>query len=656
MSWEYSSPGNQQKQERDMGRAEKQITPESAMELLDYTTSLDLVQAMEARGDFKYKGIFALFNNIYEWTNRFSSNGILPTIEQLARDTNIPFERIREYMDELLGLGSSKEKMVYSMPALDYATTPEPSIIQMIVFCRPTKADGTSAKRYVHAYVDKNVQAIQKWITSKSPAQGLEYSEYITQYIEKGRLPDSQAGAEIARLFYSNQNLSPEMKKITYVLHARPAIQRLIETGHLLLLPEKGGSDAINYRGVFYSNKQQLDERMRVLVTFFSNTISPVPVSSSENYSELNEALRLFDESRMSSLPVGHRQVVYEIEILLPKVQKLIQEESSRKENENLEKFLEDLAKAGRVVDLDRTKNLDEEVKDKIPSISSVLYSEYPLQGRVAPLVLHKQAIVPAVKQAKDLFERTGDDTELRILISLGIEKFLDEEQLKAFQAIEQRMLFMQLPWFVKLWRSLFGNAKIRPHEAAKVKKEIESKTLEQKIKMQTVEAKRAQKKLASERMKSSSSSSSSSSFEPPPKEMLQEEDQEKALERIENEEKLKLVIVELDKSWDSGAMPNRLFLLEKFPEFNEDSLILFLKKYARKEILSFRINHDKPEYVWPVLISKRYLKQKGKSLLAKYTALADKQRNAAMPNQELFDVANSMEEFLGRILPKLSG
>ncbi|MDH5655479.1 MAG: hypothetical protein OEZ34_06195 [Spirochaetia bacterium] len=634
-----------------MAKVDKPMTPEAYMELLDYTASVDLVQSMEARGDFKFKGIFALFNSIMDWTNKFPTNGILPTMEQLARDTGIPHEKLKEYMDEMLGLGSSKDRMIFSMPALDYVTSPEPGLVQMTVYCRPTKADGTSVKRYVLTYVEKNVGAIQKWISSKSTNQGMEYSEYISQYIEKGRLPDSQAGAEIARLFYFNQNLSAEMKKIIYVLHARPAIQRLIEIGQLVLLPDRNSADSMNYRGVFYSDQAQIQERMTTLVNYFSNNISPVPVSGADNQSELNEALRVFDDARMASLPAGHKQVVYEIKILQPKVQKLIQEESSRKESESLEKFIDDLAKAGRIVDLERIKNVDEETLDKIPSISSVLYAEFPMQGRVAPLVLHKNAVMPAVKQARDVFDRIGDDMELRILISMGVEKLLDEEHLKAFHSTEQRMLFMKLPWFVRLWRSLFGHSKISPAEAAKAKKDMMAKTTEEKIRLQTVEAKKAQKKLASERIKSSSSSS----YEPPPSEQMQAEDQEKALERIENEEKVKAIIVCLDKAWDEGAMPNRTFLLENFPEFTEDTLILFLKKYARKEILSFRINHDKPEYVWPFLITKRYLKQKGKSLLSKYSAMADKQRNASMPNQEQFDVATSLEDFLGRVLPKLS-
>jgi len=112
---------------------------------------------------------------------------------------------------------------------------------------------------------------------------------------------------------------------------------------------------------------------------------------------------------------------------------------------------------------------------------------------------------------------------------------------------------------------------------------------------------------------------------------------------------------VELDRAWDSGMFPNREFLLQRFQEFNEDTLITFLKKHARKEIFSFRIRHDKPEYVWPIMISRRYLRQKGKALLSKYASEADEQRNALMPNQEKFDVATSIEDFLNRVFAKKS-
>lgn len=113
-------------------------------------------------------------------------------------------------------------------------------------------------------------------------------------------------------------------------------------------------------------------------------------------------------------------------------------------------------------------------------------------------------------------------------------------------------------------------------------------------------------------------------------------------------------MVTELDHAWDKNMLPNRNFLIEKYPIFNEETIINFLKKYGRTEILSFRIMHEKPEYLWPILISRRYVKAKGKAMLAKAKHDADEQRKAMMPNQEKFDIATALEDFLNRILPKM--
>jgi hypothetical protein len=96
-------------------------------------------------------------------------------------------------------------------------------------------------------------------------------------------------------------------------------------------------------------------------------------------------------------------------------------------------------------------------------------------------------------------------------------------------------------------------------------------------------------------------------------------------------QETVRGMVTELDHAWDKNMLPNRNFLIEKYPIFNEETIINFLKKYGRTEILSFRIMHEKPEYLWPILISRRYVKAKGKAMLAKAKHDADKQRKAMM-------------------------
>jgi hypothetical protein len=62
-------------------------------EVLDLQQSTEFVQALEARGDFKFKGIFKVFQTILDWTGRFSSTNILPSSDQIAKDVEIVQDR-----------------------------------------------------------------------------------------------------------------------------------------------------------------------------------------------------------------------------------------------------------------------------------------------------------------------------------------------------------------------------------------------------------------------------------------------------------------------------------------------------------------------------------------------------------------------------------
>jgi hypothetical protein len=639
------------------------LTQESYLEVLEYQQSVDLVQAMEARGDFRFKGIYSLFSAILEWTLRFPANGILPGVEQLSRDTNLPEDKVKDYINELLGLGNTKERMIFAMPAVDYVRSPQPGIVKFLVYCRPTKSDGTSVRRYVQSYNEKNVQSLQKWIDTRAIMKGIEYAEYLHQYINRGRLPDSQGGAEVARFFYSDLDASNEMKKITYSLFARPVIQKLIESGHLLLLPEKVGGEAL-YKGVFFNKNDQIAERFRVLLDYFKLHIATSPVRE-DDPAALEAALRQTLTQNGENLGQGQKQVIYEILLLISGVQKIEKEATEKKKHETLDKFVEEIMKANRIVDISRVKNMTDEVRLQIPSVSQILYAEYPIQGRVAQFALHQKAILAAVKQAREQIENNSDDTEYQILVAMDVERYLDPENLKIFKEAEDEGLFLRLPWFVRVVRAMFGNAKVTPEEKGKIKKEVSTRIVQDRMRIQTEEAKRAQKKLVSERMKGGGaaeekSAKAAASPQGAPSGGVevagvnQEEEKQKALERMQVEERVKQMIVELDRAWDEKKLPNRELLLEKFPEFDEDTLIIFLKKYGRKEIFSFRIKHDKPEYVWPILITKRYLRQNGKKLYSHYAKIADEQRKAMMPDQEKFDIATSIEDFLGKVFPKL--
>jgi len=135
------------------------------------------------------------------------------------------------------------------------------------------------------------------------------------------------------------------------------------------------------------------------------------------------------------------------------------------------------------------------------------------------------------------------------------------------------------------------------------------------------------------------------------------QQDIEKSKEKMELEEQarqnLDRISKILDEAWDRKELPNRTHVLEQLKDFDEDSLVMFLKKHGRKEIYSFRVRNDDPKYVWPILISKKYIQRHGRRLYKEAIEAADKQRNASMPNQEKFDVATAQEDFFGRIFAR---
>jgi len=629
---------------------------DTEFEVLDIAQATELCQAMEARGDFKFKGIFALFESILDWSNRMGSNGILPSMDQLQRDVNLPSDKIREYLNELIGRGSTKARMVFPIPAVDYLAGPSANLLRMVVYCRPGKADGNSARRFVQTYIDKNANAVARWIDSRPATRGGEFEEQLKKRIQEGRLPDTQAAAEIARFFYSDLDTTADRKKITYTLFAKPTIKKLIGSRHLILLPEQE-SGKVPYRAILYNRKNELEERFSLLARHGELPGISSSIAEGDTPGVL-KALSAIDQSTYASLPAGQKQVYHEMTLLIPLIDKMRVEEKEKKKKAELQTVLSDIQKQGRIIDIDRVRNITDEVKSSVLGTSSILNTEYPSNGRIYSYVLYKDAIPAAIKTARDLFDRQGDDAEIEILSAMGIERYLDQDSLRAFRDLEQRVLFNRLPWFIRLWRYLFGNSRLKPQEVEKAKLETTRRQSEEKLKIRTVEARQLQRKLAGERVKEKEAEKpktpESRAVETKGQAELEFETEEKSLiEKEKAEEILKLIINELDAAWDAKLLPTREYLLQKLPDFEEDFLVMFLKKYARKEIFSFRIRNEKPEYVWPVLISRRYIKKNGKALFAKAVAEADEQRKANMPNQEKFDIATSIEDFFNRIMAK---
>ncbi len=631
---------------------------ENAMEVLELTQATELAQAMEARGDFKFKGIFALFNAILDWTNKFTQNGILPTYEQLERDVQIPPDKLKEYMQELLGRGSSKARLIFALPSVDITSGANSELIRHLIYCRPTKGDGPTVRRYVQAYVDRNSSVLAKWISRRRPETGPKTAEFLHGKIEEGRLHDTQAGAEIARMFYNDLDNTPQHRKITYALITKPVIQKLLTDGHLVLIKPAPNAFLPKYRGIYYGGMEEMEARFRVLAEYFANTIVHDPSLLQGGTTDIHRAATGMDRATFAALPPGAKQCVMEISLMAGKLEKMRNEKKESEVKQSMDTIMGDLSKAGRLVEVDRIKDMNDETRSRIINSSTCLHADYAVSGRVATFVLHKECIPPAVKSARELYDKSGNDTEVQVLNSMNIQKHLNPDELKAFNDLHERTMFDRLPWFTRIWRSMFGKDKIKPAEKEKVRQAMEKAAMEERLRIQKAEARRAQKELASERVKAEKqvkekAAAAVADEDAEPRELTPEEKQAAVEREAEVAEQLQKITDCLDEAWNQGLMPNRTYLVENVKGFDESTLINFLKKHARKNVFSFRVKNESPKYQWPILISRNYIKRNGRSMLNKAIEDSDKQRKANMPNQEKFDVSSAIEEFLNKILQK---
>ena len=229
---------------------------------------------------------------------------------------------------------------------------------------------------------------------------------------------------------------------------------------------------------------------------------------------------------------------------------------------------------------------------------------------------------------------------------------------------MEEAALYQDLAWYIKLIRFLTRRKKLKAQEVKelKVKKRaaIEEKilTLEQKWQEKEIR-KLAVQRLKRELSKDSKRKASRSSIALVHSEEKTRESPEKNETAISDEDTKRLVkkIIEiLDEAWQAKTCPNRIYLLERLEEIeSEDKLIFFMKKHCPSKVYSFFIKIDRPEYVWPILISHRYLQRNGQKMLNDIRNEMKAQREAFMPDQEKYDELSFIETFLERVLPKIS-
>ncbi|PJZ70766.1 hypothetical protein CH373_07570 [Leptospira perolatii] len=645
------------------------------LKVADYNSTLQLTQALEARGDFQYKGIYKLVLIIGDWTEKYVANKILPGVEQLSRELTLDKARVAAYLKEITS--RQNPPLVKKICLLDYDPVGESSdgritsFLRLItVFARPSQADGTSSHRYVEGVNQTSFSSIQRWMKEKRQFPGNErFQKWIFDCIDANKLSETYASAEIGNLFQDPFDLTPGLKQTTINIHLKPVLKKLVDNKLLHFFRNENALSPGN-RSVFYYNvHEEIISRLAAYKRYLKEKIVPelqrIGVLGNFSASDL-ENTRSIATQALPFLSPAYGDQKTAVEELLGLIH-FEEEEKEKKEKEEkkakLSELLEYVKSANRLVDLNylrfRGEPIDDDIRVLLINNDSILHAEYADKKNLYHFVLHKESVASAIENAKKVLSSTGNDSEIRILAKMNIRDILDSQEASTqFDKIEQNSLFKYLPFLTRFWRSLFGNVVVHKFEADEIrarisveqnKKVTEAKTKVAQEEKQKIVEKRVKEREAAETTKAKIAASEADAIASATKSA------EAASEEQHRKKMLEAVLDILDGAWSRGEYPDRNYLLEALgADSDENTLLAFLKRNAKKEIHSFMVRNQEEKYSFPILVTRRYLKKYGRSLQEKANKIVDEQKGTDMPEQEKFDFYISLEDFLNRTLPKI--
>ncbi|EMJ46604.1 hypothetical protein [Leptospira santarosai] len=651
------------------------LEPQSPeLKVADYNTALQLTQSLEARNDFQYKKIHKLLLVIGDWTDKFMANKVLPNVDQLARESGLDKDKTLQFLKELCT--KYKPPIIKKICMVDFNPTGDSSdgeiescLKMNPVFARPQPADTSTSHRYVDGVNQITFNSIQRWVKENRVFPNRkEFVKRIHSAISENKLSDTYASTEIGKLFNDPFDTSPELKQITVNIHLKPVLKKLVEQKILFFFRNEQAFNPGN-RSVFYYNiHDEILARIEAYKSFLMDRLIPelqnigaigaLSEEEKENTRNLVNSIMPY----MSPAYGDQKTAMEELLVLI----RFEEEDKERKEKEEkkvkLSEIVDYIKSANRIVDLNflrfRGQQIEEDIQTLVTNHDQILHTEFADKNTLYNYVLHKLSISGAIEAAKKTFASTGNDNEIRILDRMKVKDFIEDRDLiSSLDQLELSSLFKYLPFFTRLWRNIFGNVtvhksemeQIRAHNTIELNKRIVearskkiqgdmSKLAEKRVKEKELAEKNARKQQATHGKQEKTSSATV------PKEV--DPQGAKLLERT---------LDILDNYWSNRQYPDRNILLyEMDGEIDEEGLVNFLKKFGRNDIFSFMVRNQEDKYTFPILITKRYLKKNGKDLLEKASAVIDEQKNASMPDQDLFDFCISLEAFLRKTLPKI--
>jgi hypothetical protein len=646
------------------------------LRVMDYNACLQKVQAMDSRGDFSYKGVYKVLLVIFEWTDKFLQNKVLPNTEQIERDSSIDRDRTEAYVTDLCF--RQNPPILKKLNVLEFhpnetgdPENPKTFLKHNAVFARPTTSDGGTAFRYALGLNELSYAAIKSWFSEKRKYAGKEkVKKIIKSAVDSNRLFDTYASTEIGNLFQCQYDKTKPQKDATIVIHLKPILKQLVDGKILFFFRNDRASRPGNKSVFIYNVPEEIADRYEAYIDYIKNTIHPnlhkmgvigdiTEDSWRSPKSILTEILGYLNESYGDQ-----KTLVEECLILNEIIEKDRERDEKNKRKQQVEDIMAFLAEAGRIVELNQLRvagePLTDEFRAQLLSQSEILYAEYADRKVYNEFILHKGCIEAAIDSAKRNFALKKADLEIRVLNLMNVTVHLNEEGPKRIlEEIEAQSLFPFLPLLTKLWRMIIGSVIVHKHEIPPIKARLQQQLNKDLATQKTIKLAQEKERIVKARVKEKEEKEKES--KPSVKQSSDEDgDSEPVKSGTPEEEKkwkesMDEIIKILDEAWDFGVFPDREYVLSKMNgKYTEDNLIFFLKKFGGKEIYSYPVRNQKEKFPWPILVSSSYLKKNGKKMLEKVTEESNKQRAEKFPNQEKFDIAESQLDFLNRILPRL--
>ena len=652
-------------------------SPDLELMILPLQRSLELATRIHVKGEGSIGSLVSVFRAVQDISGdvmraKFKGSD-LPDYRHLSKGLELPEEFVQACLIELAGLGSSQNRntLILALPLLTLQGETDPVLKCTLVYVRPGSQEGTDISLYVDEVEKKNVATLSQWTMLRRPLSAKQQKEALEEALETNTSSNTIMQKRITKLFYATGNIPMMSPRIIYHNFVRPVIKKLIYKGSLLYVKASLGGDML--KGLYWNKYEELITSYEVFIESYN-----------EEFGSDFQALNVEDEPAeviasiakaeisLQSLNARQRKITEELYLLchaLPtrkrkEVHGPKNEEAKGKEAELRDETIATILKFPQAVEASVLKVSPENL-ERVRNVDKILYTKYFIGHKVTSFYLHKDRVASALAKARGDIERYKDPTQAQVLSMMGIHELLDRHQIKEFQKLEVIAFYESLPWHIRLFRFLRRRQKLSPRELKELKEKNRVATQE-KISHteQDLHAKKIQR-IAIEQVKETmkkgkedaekTSTENSSSFTKEKIELSKAQGDDDSIDK-EAKRVSERIIEVLDGAWHSKIYPNRMYLLERIPEIDsENNLIFFMKKHCSHKVYSFFIKIDKPEYVWPIFITRRYLRRNGKKMLANTQKELKVQRETLMPNQERYDELVFIEEFLERILPKMS-